>query len=1253
MGAPDTTSGAVLIIDDFEYVPLGDNPLNQSWSVAAGSGTVASVYQSAYTRYAMQTATTSGIGFKVVYPSSGSWLDSKKSLLSLQIRNDSGYAVDVLTRVKVSGALDTLTLRLVPDSGASFRVGDTIVSYLGPAVRDLSGWGWVTRSVTSALCDFDTTLHFWRLDQITVRGNASVLSVIAVAPRNSDVEGYASSTSVAQGGSISFYVSKAPNFAYPKFKLEVFRAIDLRAGSSPTALYSTGNLNLLNQPVPVINPWLNANWSVSHTVSIPTNWKSGVYVARLTPKTDSPPEPPASDFGDAAGQTGYIAFIVREDQPGSTSKILAKCPTNTWQAYNPWGGGSFYNLDGALRKNSIGYNRPMWNRTLDSAGTGQYYRFDFWFDLWCDSLGLTAEYCTDEDLHELAYNDFLSKYKVFVSLGHDEYWSSAMRNKVEDQFRDSPTAANRLLFLSSNTCYWRTGMSTGRLLHVYKQSNGTPPNTCYLYPPTNNDSLWNVVEPEGRMMGVQLDGSYGFNAAYTYVKAPNHWIFRGIPVWMDRKIAFSINDPAGVLGGVGYEVDYLGPDSTHWPSGLSAADIPLIAQQKTPNGGFLSIQCHHPLTYSGFQEAPRPDSSRCDTRYFQKGSAKVFATGTMNWVYSLVFDTAGGWGVQNNITSRMTRNIITHFASDKIGPITANQTWSDTVRLFGDVVIDSGVTVTVQPGSRILCYKSWDHEHAGLDSNRVEINVKGKLVARGTVAAPIYFESPTGDSCDWYGIVTSGSGTIDLKHAIVRNACTGNNVTTKSGTWTVDRDYRVSQNAILNLLPGTTVKFASSDAQNVGIDASKIELIVEGTLISSGIPSSPVKLEATTPGTGQWYGLRVTNSGMAALGTAFRVSHAITGVTIDSTASPGEIRGAYVDSPDIAGFWCESDSVRIVQDTVANVTSGYGIMLWQQDPRIDSVVIQGCEYGIYAFLTSSRVRRAQIQGSGSYGVLVLQTDGELIFGVDTLALVDCDVSGYFSGAHYAAGSYGHSRIDSCEFVTDTTSAIQSSIGVTASPTAWVKMRRSLIRDYGSVGYYSNKSTTNLGKTKHNNGGVEDPGNNSIYSADTGGCIIIDEDYYCIPHPKCVSHLGNMSTDTLRAENNWWDSVPPPSSWFTNLVDRNPYLSSPPAGKISPYIEEEQAAVPQGPSLEQNYPNPFNPSTSIRFTLPAAQSITLDVFNVLGQRVRRIAQRDFPEGNHELIWDGKDSSGRPASSGVYFYRLITDSGAFTRKMVIVR
>ncbi len=99
--------------------------------------------------------------------------------------------------------------------------------------------------------------------------------------------------------------------------------------------------------------------------------------------------------------------------------------------------------------------------------------------------------------------------------------------------------------------------------------------------------------------------------------------------------------------------------------------------------------------------------------------------------------------------------------------------------------------------------------------------------------------------------------------------------------------------------------------------------------------------------------------------------------------------------------------------------------------------------------------------------------------------------------------------------------------------------------------------------------------------------------------------------------------------------------------------KETAAVPGVFALHQNVPNPFNPSTEIRFDLAAPQHVTLTVYNILGQEVIRLADRDFPAGNHSVVWDGVDGNGRPVASGMYLYRIVAGTDSASRKMVLMK
>jgi hypothetical protein len=97
----------------------------------------------------------------------------------------------------------------------------------------------------------------------------------------------------------------------------------------------------------------------------------------------------------------------------------------------------------------------------------------------------------------------------------------------------------------------------------------------------------------------------------------------------------------------------------------------------------------------------------------------------------------------------------------------------------------------------------------------------------------------------------------------------------------------------------------------------------------------------------------------------------------------------------------------------------------------------------------------------------------------------------------------------------------------------------------------------------------------------------------------------------------------------------------------------QLALPAQVALE-NTPNPFNGATRIRFALPQSEVVTLAIYNVRGERVATLARGEaLPAGYHVRWWNGRDETGRPASSGVYFCRLVTNSGALTRRMMLLK
>ena len=94
-------------------------------------------------------------------------------------------------------------------------------------------------------------------------------------------------------------------------------------------------------------------------------------------------------------------------------------------------------------------------------------------------------------------------------------------------------------------------------------------------------------------------------------------------------------------------------------------------------------------------------------------------------------------------------------------------------------------------------------------------------------------------------------------------------------------------------------------------------------------------------------------------------------------------------------------------------------------------------------------------------------------------------------------------------------------------------------------------------------------------------------------------------------------------------------------------------IPDQFSLHQNYPNPFNPTTTIAYDLPEDVFLTLEIYDLLGRKVRTLVNKQVEAGYHKSIWDGRDDFGIDLSSGFYFYRVSTANYNKTQKMVLLK
>ncbi len=101
------------------------------------------------------------------------------------------------------------------------------------------------------------------------------------------------------------------------------------------------------------------------------------------------------------------------------------------------------------------------------------------------------------------------------------------------------------------------------------------------------------------------------------------------------------------------------------------------------------------------------------------------------------------------------------------------------------------------------------------------------------------------------------------------------------------------------------------------------------------------------------------------------------------------------------------------------------------------------------------------------------------------------------------------------------------------------------------------------------------------------------------------------------------------------------------------IKQLSNNIPKTYDLMQNYPNPFNPSTIISYQLPENQTVTLDIFNEIGQKIRTLVNETQSAGQHNVTWNGKNDFGLSVSSGIYFYRIKAGNYINVKKMILLK
>lgn len=291
------------------------------------------------------------------------------------------------------------------------------------------------------------------------------------------IEGFTNEVSYSKGDIIEFKVNSRQNFFISISRIE----------TPAQVLLKLNNINGKKQPLNT-KLYLGVDWETSHSIEVPATWESGIYAAEL----------------NNGSHKSYAFFTIK----GERKDLAILASTNTWQAYNFWGEGCFYNIYGAKVSSLISYDRPMLSLVPESiSGLFEEKHFGKKHLLNAESLlfkWLDQKYkydvITDTDLA-----DNLERYQTLVIGCHSEYWSEEMYNTLQSFLQNK----GKLIYLGGNGIYWKVNQKE-RFISCNKAAHET----------------WRKLnKPESAILGIQYtDSDYRTFGSYQ-LRADKHWIF--------------------------------------------------------------------------------------------------------------------------------------------------------------------------------------------------------------------------------------------------------------------------------------------------------------------------------------------------------------------------------------------------------------------------------------------------------------------------------------------------------------------------------------------------------------------------------------------------------------------------------------------------------------------------------------------------------------------------------------------------------
>ena len=426
---------------------------------------------------------------------------------------------------------------------------------------------------------------------------------------DSSIQGFATDISVNRGQTIRFKIkTNATNYRLDIYRLGYYGGSGARlvaANILPTASLPQ------NQPNPITNSSTGlidcGNWAESASWTVPADATSGVYIAKVI-RTDT-------------GGASHIAFVVRDDS--STSDLFFQTSDTTWQAYNSWGGNSLYVGSPAGRAYKVSYNRPF-NTRDGSTSYDWLFSTEYPMIRWLEANGYNVSYTTGVDTDRRG--NLLTNHKVFLSVGHDEYWSGAQRANVES----ARNAGVHLAFFSGNEVFWKTRWEPSI------DGSGTPYRTLVCYKETHAGAK---IDPTSTWTGTwrdprfspPADGGRPENALTGTLFVVNGHRDDAITVpasygahrfWRNTSVATLSSGQVATFptSTLGYEWDSC-PDNGVQPAGL------MRLSSTTLNN--LPLLQDYGSTYSSGQ------ATHSLALYRHSSGALVFGAGTVQWSWGL------------------------------------------------------------------------------------------------------------------------------------------------------------------------------------------------------------------------------------------------------------------------------------------------------------------------------------------------------------------------------------------------------------------------------------------------------------------------------------------------------------------------------------------------------------------------------------------------------------------------------------------